>query len=471
MTLSLRTRLIFSHILPILVIIPVIGGILVYMLETQFLLTNISSELTNQAVLVADVASLYREIWSDPQRAQNFVSEISPGVTAKVTLLDPTGRLLVSSDPTDDAHVGELFSQASIQKIYRYGISADVTYRNNEITEVVVPVITQDRRLLGFVRIVNPLADISARSQSLRALTLGVLGGGLLLGVILGLILATDIARPLRRVTQAVNRISEGKPSEPIKEVGPREIRLLVHNVNGLVEQLHVMEESRRRLLSNLVHEIGTPLGALRSGAQALLSGADEDPELRKELIHGMDDELGRLQNLVDDLAHLHDQILGPLDLNIVPVQITEWFSRIVIPWEKAAVDKNLRWNCQIPSNPVTVEIDPDRMAQAVNNLVSNAIRYTPPGGEIWISLNQTESEVILEVKDNGPGIQAEEQKRIFSPLYRGKTANRFSSGMGLGLSIAKDLVEAHGGRLIVESQVGQGSSFTIHLPKTGQLP
>jgi two-component system, OmpR family, sensor histidine kinase BaeS len=111
------------------------------------------------------------------------------------------------------------------------------------------------------------------------------------------------------------------------------------------------------------------------------------------------------------------------------------------------------------------VKMDPDRMAQALGNLLSNAIRYTPPGGKVVLSALAVEKDVLIQVNDSGPGIATEEQSQIFTPFYRGKAARRFSDGMGLGLTISKDLIEAHGGELKVESRPGQGSLFIICLP------
>ena len=134
------------------------------------------------------------------------------------------------------------------------------------------------------------------------------------------------------------------------------------------------------------MHELGRPLGALRSASQALLGGAGEDPQLRQELVQGMDDELVRLQGLLNELAHLHDQVLGSLDLQIQPVNIQAWIESIIPPWQRLAEDKHLNWQVDFePTTPDRAIFDPDRMAQVLENLISNAIRYTQSGGHIWL--------------------------------------------------------------------------------------
>jgi signal transduction histidine kinase len=135
-------------------------------------------------------------------------------------------------------------------------------------------------------------------------------------------------------------------------------------------------------------------------------------------------------------------------------------------PWREAALDKGLGWQASIPKDLSTLEIDPDRLAQVVGNLLSNAVKYTPSGGTVTVTAGTAVDEgVWIRVSDSGPGIDPEEQERIFEPFHRSQRGRRFPQGMGLGLTIARDLVVAHGGRLEVESEPGQGSHFTVRLP------
>jgi signal transduction histidine kinase len=225
------------------------------------------------------------------------------------------------------------------------------------------------------------------------------------------------------------------------------------------------MERTRDRLLANLIHELGRPLGALLSAIQALAGGAEEDPAIRQELLEGMDAEVRRMQRLLDDLIHVHDRTLGPLQLDRRPTALHPWLVQILGPWREAAQDKGLRWQTDILTDLPTLEIDPDRLAQALGNVVSNAIKYTPPDGEVSLSAGMEDTEVWIRVRDSGPGIAPEDQERIFIPFYRGPADRRFPQGMGLGLSIARELVIAHGGRIEMQSAPGAGSAFTVWLP------
>lgn len=462
---SLRARLLLNSLLPLIIVLPVVGIVLANLLHTQVILANIASELTRQAVLVADFAAVSSDVFKDPQSAKDFISRISPNVPAKVMLLDAQGRLVVSSDPGDAVLVGTLYTVPDVSRLIAENTRAEVTFGEGTIEDIVVPVVSPTRALLGYVRLANPLADVYQRAQDMRKWTLIVVLGGLAGGVLLSLLLARELERPLQRTTHAAYQLASGERLDPLQEEGPQEVRVLVRAFNALVDRLHTLEDARRRLLANLVHELGTPLGALRSAVQALAGGAVHQSELRDELLEGMAEELNILQHLTEDLASLHGKELGTLDLQLQPIQPAEWLPRVLAPWGEAARQKKLGWQTDIPDELPAVQADPERLAQALGNLLSNAIRYTPAGGQVSVHAVGANGALRIEVHDNGPGIDPDEIEIIFQPFKRGKSARRFPEGMGLGLSIARDLVRAHGGELGVESTPGEGSRFVIEIP------
>jgi signal transduction histidine kinase len=145
---------------------------------------------------------------------------------------------------------------------------------------------------------------------------------------------------------------------------------------------------------------------------------------------------------------------------------MSDWLPPLLLPWRAAAQEREQEWQAEIPSDLPSLTIDPERMAQAVGNLLSNAIKYTPKEGSIAVTAAVAGSEVLIRVCDSGSGILPAEQAMIFEPFFRSKQERRFPQGLGLGLTIARDLVQAHDGRLEVESRPAGGSCFTIHLPQ-----
>ncbi|RIK40927.1 MAG: hypothetical protein DCC55_13475 [Chloroflexi bacterium] len=470
----LRGRLILSHALPTLVITPLVGIALIYVLETQIVLANLSNSLTRQAGLLAEIAQDFPEIWEDSAAAQAFVDRFQDPLAAQIMLVDSSGRLLAYSDPADAPLAGQLIALPGLADVQRGQNWVQVNHSQNlraDVADVLVPAYAEPgQQLVGAVRLTHILATVRERFDRLRSLILQVLAVGLGLGLLLGLLLALTLERPLVNLTQAIHRLVDGEQSA-LAEQGPVEMRLLIRAFNTLVERLRTLEMTRRRLLANLVHELRRPLGALRSSVYALNNGGCEDPTLRAELLAGSDTELKRLQRLLADLSALYEQASGSLKVQLQPVDLNEWLATVLIPWRTAAQQKGLAWQVQSPLLAPAVPIDPDRLAQALGNLLSNAINYTPASGAVTVSAGVTAQSAWITVRDTGPGITPEEQLHIFEPFYRGHTQRSSLHGLGLGLAIARDLVAAHGGHLEIASTPGAGSCFTIHLPLAAPDP
>ena len=458
---SLRNRLIFSHILPSLVIIPFMGIAMLYLLETRILLPQIYANLSDDATLIAEVAHSIPEVWQNPASAQSFVNGADPYLGGRLALIDPNGHVLASSDHADGVLTGQIVELPDFHPILQGKV---VELQKGSLAEAFVPVVGNDGRYYGVVRLTTRLLTVSDEIYQLRYLLLGVLLVAILAGVLLGSYLAVNISRPVHKVTDAIHALAQGDFKTQLPETGIDEARLLARAVNTLVERLQTMEQSRRKLLANLVHEVGRPLGALGSAIRALLKGADRDPELAKDLLNGMAGEIDRLNRLLDDLTGLYDQALGSLELNRQPINLEKWLPEVLVPWETAAVEKGLHWQATIPDGLPNLLADPDRLAQAIGNLCSNAVKFTRMGGEVTISAGLEQNRLWIQVGDTGPGIPIQEQERIFQPFYRGNPDRRFLQGMGLGLTIANDIVNAHGGQIQVESEPGKGSNFRLWL-------
>jgi two-component system sensor histidine kinase BaeS len=468
MVKTLRGRLIVSHILPLLIALPLMGIVLIYVVETRVLLVNLTRQLNAQAVLVAELAREYPGVWRNPEQAGALVDRVGPLFPAQLMLLDERGRVLASSDPADAPLRGQvaelpdldgaLAGQAQSRTVYSRNARADVA-------DVLVPVTGADGAVEGVVRLTDQFGSVYARFLQLRSLIAEVVGVALLLGAAAGLILAINLERPLHRVSDAVQQLAHGGLAAPLVEQGPREIQQISRELNTLSDRLEKLEEVRRYLLANLVHELGRPLGALRAATRALLDGAAEEPDARQELLVGMDAEMRRLQALMENLDEFHDQVLGTLKLNRRRLALPEWLPQALSPWRPAAQRAGLRWEMSLPAGLPAIDADPDRLAQALGNLVSNAVKYTPVGGLVRVDAGSAGAQVWIRVSDTGPGMAPEEQERVLEPFYRARPARQAPQGMGLGLTIARDLVVAHGGRLEVESAPGAGSAFTIRLP------
>lgn len=466
---SLRNRLILSHVLPLALILPLIGLGLVYILETQVVIPRLAQNITGTARLLAEISRTEYTLWGNPLLFENMLSRTQLDPDFRVMFLNPSGALLYSTDPADAEYAGYILNINGLD-LARKGTQVVLTSYSglrpqDTILDVLTPVAQSDGPILGVVRVTYYIDSVYKSFLQMRMLIIGILGGGLLLGAGIGLYLALSINRPVQDVTEAIYDVASGVRSEPLAERGPAELREQARAVNHLVERLHSLEQARGQLLANLVHELGRPLGALRSAIHALSKGAAQDPQLLHDLTVGMDEETERLKLVVEDLAHLHDQNLGTLELHLENLNLATWLPRILGPWRAAAQEKRLLWQEDIPADLPTVQADPVRLAQVIGNLVDNAIKYTPPGQAVSLFAGIEGEQAWIGVTDTGPGIPVSEQDLVFSPFYRGGADRRIKQGMGLGLSIARDLARAHHGEITLDSTPGKGSRFTLWLP------
>src|SRR5690349_4420924 len=454
---SLRNRLILSHILPALLIIPLMGAAMVYVLETRLLLPVVYKDLAADAALIAEITRNQPIFWENNEAARALVEGVAPYLSGRVSLLTLDGHLLASGDQaidTSGAQVVEIPNLSGLEQ------GETIQLQRGPLAEVFTPVFSLQGQPIGIIRMTTQVVTVTDEVYQLRYLLGTILFVGVLAGVGMGSYLAVSINRPIQRVTGSIQALAQGDWQAHVEEEGPHEMRRLASTVNALVDQLNSLEKARRQLLANLMHELGRPLGAIRSAVQALLHGANQDAQLSGDLLQGINEETIRLQHLLDDLSGLQDHILGRLELKPAPVQLNDWLVSTLSPWEASARQKGLTWVEEIAPELPTSVMDSDRMAQAIGNILSNAIKFTPAGGQVSISVKSETGQFAMEVADTGPGIPAEEQEKIFQPFYRGLHGRRIVEGMGLGLSIAKDIIAAHGGDLHLETTPGRGSRF-----------
>lgn len=459
---SLRTRLIFSHILPALLIIPLMGAAMVYVLETRLLLPTVYSNLAKEAKLMAAITRNQPVFWQSRRAAQALVNGAGPYLNGRFSLVTLDGHTLASSDTSQASSETPLVELPDMRNVQQGEV---VELRNGPLAEAIAPVYDLSGQEIGVIRMTTRVVSLSDEIFQMRYLLGSILLIAILAGLGLGSYLAIGINRPIQHVTRSIQALAQGDWQAHVEEWGPDEMRVLAREVNALVDKLHSLENARRQLLANLVHELGRPLGAIRSAILALLHGADKDSQLANDLLTGMDEETVRLQHLLEDLAGLHEQVLGRLELNRVPVQLNDWLASTLSPWEAAARQKGLTWETNLSTDLPMVMIDPDRMAQAIGNILSNAIKFTPSGGKVSTSIQAADSQLFIKVADTGLGIPLDEQEKIFQPFIRGSQGRRIVEGMGLGLNIAREIILAHGGEIRLESGPGAGSRFIMQIP------
>lgn len=285
------------------------------------------------------------------------------------------------------------------------------------------------------------------------------------LAIVLGLIIGQWISNPLKRMANSARRMETGN-YEPIPLEGPREVQQLGEALNEMAHRVQNSQQSQRNFVANVSHELKTPLTSIQGFSQAILDGTAQTPEQLNQAASVIYSEAGRMNHLVLDLLSLARLEAGTADLQRTPVDLNGLLKGIVDKFSIQARQVKINLCSDLPQLPPVVG-DGDRLAQVFNNLLDNALKFTPAGGTVSVGMAPAEGAVLVKVSDSGVGIASEELPRIFERFYQADKSRKGGAGrgVGLGLAIAAQIVTAHGGRIWVESQVGHGSVFTVSLP------
>jgi two-component system sensor histidine kinase GlrK len=269
----------------------------------------------------------------------------------------------------------------------------------------------------------------------------------------------------IAQIDQAIRSIGRGEYDRPIAVSGPDDLAFLGRRLDWLRQRLGELEEQKSRFLRHVSHDLKTPLTAIREGAQLL---ADEVPgplaERQRGIVAIMTQNSRRLQTLIEELLNYQQASLAAGRLDLHPVALEALADKVLNTHRLAAAGRAIRFEKSLP--PVQVEGDPEKLRVVIDNLITNAIKFSPKDGVVRVLLASRDDDAVLEVIDAGPGVTEAERERIFEAFFRGRRAVEGVEGSGLGLAIAREYVTAHGGRIEVVTGEGGGGHFRVTLPK-----
>ena len=309
----------------------------------------------------------------------------------------------------------------------------------------------------------DPRVPLSAQIRRLYSSLVLASVGAVLASILLGVLLARTLTRSLRELTTATQKVARGDLEQQVPVRSQDELGELAASFNQMSSDLAKSRDLRRQMTADIAHELRTPLTVVLGHTEALSEGQlPPDPETF-DIIY---DETKRLNRLVEDLRTLSLSDAGELQLNQQWVSPKELLDRAAAARKQEALGNEVQLQIEAAESLPEVNVDADRITQVLVNLLDNALRYTPAGGQIKLAARSAEAGVEMVVKDTGPGIPQEDLGHLFERFYRGdKSRQREEGGSGLGLAIAKSVVESQGGQIRVESKPGEGAAFIIRLP------
>ncbi|MFN3479287.1 MAG: ATP-binding protein [Thermodesulfovibrionales bacterium] len=292
------------------------------------------------------------------------------------------------------------------------------------------------------------------RSDRFFLLSLLIIGG---LAIILSIIFSRRFTKPIERLNTAAEAIGDGNLKSRVNISGTDELARLAATFNSMAKSLETQESLRKKLISNIAHELRTPVSAIKGEIEGMIDGIIP---INKEGLQSLNEEISRLKFLIEGLEELAQAQASTLLLRKQSINLHQFLKNIMDRFYMSFRDKNITTEIQCDEG-LAVTADPERLSQIIINLLDNGLKATGQGGKIWIKAGSKGLATYIEIGDTGCGIKQEELPFIFERFYRS-----FSGGLGLGLAIVKELVDAHNGRIEVKSEYGKGTVFTILLPK-----
>ncbi|MBL4938340.1 HAMP domain-containing histidine kinase [Clostridium sp. YIM B02515] len=285
----------------------------------------------------------------------------------------------------------------------------------------------------------------------------------LFFGFIISAIISRQLSKPLVKITETANKMRTGDLEVRANiNTSTKEIDELSNSINYLAETLNNQEMLRKRLTSDMAHELRTPLTTLKTHVEAFMDGIWEPTNERFETFY---EEIERMTKMVDTLRNLAKLEQSNLNLTKSTINLSDELEKIIDTFKPLYIKKNYELSSSIAPG-ITAIIDKDKFKQIMNNLISNSYKYLKPNGQVHVVLEKEKQNIIIKVIDNGIGIPEKDLPYIFERFYRTDLSrNKNTGGSGIGLTITKAFVEAHGGKIYVESKVNEGTTFIVVLP------
>ncbi len=358
-------------------------------------------------------------------------------------------------------------NQANYEAGTFYGLfdDTDMQWLTVKIPFSFSDIVINERILQGNVLMHTPVPEIQKTGTTILNLFIPSVILSLFISIILVYFLSKRITNPLKEMTRTARRISAGEWQNKLEFSGNDEVAVLARSFNQMVETLENLEKMRRDFIANISHELRTPMTTINGFIEGILDGTISE-EKQKEYLVVVKDEVKRLQRLVSDMLDIARMEAGETKVNISVFDICEVVRLSVIHLQKEIEEKDIKFRANFEQESMFVAADRDKIQRVLINLLHNAVKFTTKNGDISVSVRETRDKVEISVSDSGEGIPQEDLPYIFDRFHKAdKSRSKDKTGVGLGLYIVKNIIQAHYEEITVQSKAGEGTVFTFYLP------
>lgn len=422
-------------------------------------------DITSQAKLLASqiVANNYLQDTSS-KNITTQLDQLSTIYDGRVMLIDSSFTIVKDTYALDEQ---KTILSEEVMQAYN-GETVQKYDADNHYIEMTFPMHDESGKNVIGVMLVSVSTDsIAATLAILKQYALMIQFLVAVIVVIAGFAVSTAFVRPFRRLTKSIKDVQDGYEADFISVNSYSETETMSAACDEMLRRLQTLDESRQEFVSNVSHELKTPLTSMKVLADSLMGQEDIPVELYREFMTDIGAEIDRENKIINDLLSLVKMDKSAGNINITSVQINELLERIMKRLRPIAQKQNVELVME-SFRPVVAEVDEVKLTLALTNLIENAIKYNNPDGWVHVSLNADHQNFFVTVEDNGIGIPKEAQNRIFERFYRvDKSHSREIGGTGLGLAIARNAIIMHRGAIKVHSMEGEGTTFTVRIPLT----
>ncbi|MDE7319910.1 MAG: cell wall metabolism sensor histidine kinase WalK [Lachnospiraceae bacterium] len=454
----------------IMVIFFLIGIIPAMILSVVFLsaytkqsLTRQGNDVNNQCQILA--SQLGSANYLDDPSNETLTGELMQLATlydGRILIIDRNFQIIVDTYALEE---GRTMLAEEVIKCFKGESTSH--YVSGRFIEMTVPILSssEDKNIIGVILASASTDSLNVRRDNLKNLMeIWLVAGGLCV-LVLAVILSSWLVKPLRYMNKFIGDLVEGALDGDLDIHDCTETENISNTFNSLLAKLRLMEESRQEFVSNVSHELKTPLASMKVLADSLLVQEDAPVELYQEFMQDIAEEIDRENTIISDLLTLVKTDRKVTDLNVAATNVNEFLEQILKRLRPIAEQANIEMVFE-SNRSVSAEIDTTRLSLAFSNLVENAIKYNRENGWVRVSLDADHKFFYVKVSDSGMGIPQESLDYIFERFYRvDKSHSREIGGTGLGLAITKSAVVAHRGAIRVQSEMEQGTTFTVRIP------